>query len=240
VPGLIVALRAARREPLVVFALSFLVTLFFWWVYSHHEPRFLLAYAGLALALVPWALVAVPRRSRALAAGLVVAAAAFSVAVVADQQLVPLARQPVERAAFYDRVYAVDPSIESLPESEGILLHTGWGFGPVDYASLYPLLGRSQERLVVQLDADVTRGSAAAVVERMRAHGVRYVYVQALPEHRRAVERLFRRPRFELVRSSAVVQGERFGVRRRLFRPAAPGEDGAVRRYLFRLAESSS
>lgn len=241
VPGLIVVLRGANRRPLVLYGVTLAFTLVFWWVYSHHEPRFLLAYAGLGLALVPWALLAVPRRRRRLAAGLVVLAAAFSVAVIAEQQIVPLARQPVARADFYDRVYGVDPVAESLPEREGLLLHTGYGLGPIDYASYYPLLGPSQKRLVVQLDADVARGSTAAVVDRMRRHGLRYAYVQALPRFRRDVERLFAEPSFQLVHASTVVSGERFGVRRTTFRPASREEaGGGVRRYLFRLERSSS
>jgi len=241
VPGLIAGLASARRRPLALYGLTLMVTLVFWWAYSHHEPRFLLAYAGLALALVPWAILAVPRRRRRLAAGLAIVAAAFTVAVTVDQQILPLARQPVERAAFYNRVYGVDPVVESLPEGEGVLLHTGYGLGSIDYASYYPLLGPSQERLVVQLDADVARGSRAAVVQRMRQHGLRYAYVQALPGQRREVERLFSRPDFSLVHASTIVRGERLGVRRTAFRPASRREaEGGIRRYLFRLVRSSS
>lgn len=241
VPGLIMALRSARRQPLAVYGFSLLVTLAFWWIYSHHEPRFLLAHAGLALALLPWALLAVRRRRRPLAVGLVIAAAAFSVAVTSEQQIVPLARQPVERAAFYDRVYGVDPAAESLPEEQGLLLHTGYGLGTIDYASYYPLLGRSQERLVVQLDAYTARGSTEAVVGRMRRHGLRYAYVQAVPRFRRVVERVFSEPDFQLVHVSTIVRGERLGVRRTAFRRARREEaDGGVRRYLFRLVRSSS
>jgi len=241
IPGLIAALARARRRPLALYGLTLAVTLVFWWIYSHHEPRFLLAYAGLALTLVPWALLAVPRRRRPLAAGLAIAAAAFTVAVTLDQQVVPLGRQSVDRAEFYDRVYGVDPAAESLPEDEGLLLHTGYGLGSIDYASYYPLLGPSQERLVVQLDAGVARGSRAAVVERMRRHGLRYAYVEAVPRHRREVERLFGRPDFQLVHASTIVPGERMGVRRTAFRRASRDEaDRGVRRYLFRLVRSSS
>ncbi len=240
-PGLMAGLGRARRHPLVLYSVTFVVTLAFWWVYSHHEPRFLLAYAGLALALVPWALLAVPRRRRPLAAGLLVVAAVFTAAVTIDQQIVPLGRQSVDRAEFYDRVYGVDPVAVSLPEDEGLLMHTGYGSASIDYASYYPLLGPSQERLVAQLDADVARGSRAEVVERMRRNGIRYVYVQATREHRREVERLFSAPDFELVHASTIVPGERIGVRRTAFRRATREEAGVgVRRYLFRLVRSSS
>jgi hypothetical protein len=236
VPGLTLALRSARRQPVALYGLTLAVTLVFWWVYSHHEPRFLLAYAGLGLALLPWALLAVPRRQRPLAVGLVIAGAAFSVAVIGEQQLVPLARQPVERASFYDRVYGVDPAAQSLPEEEGLLVHTGYGLGPIDYTIYYPLLGPAQERLVALLDADTTRGSRTTVVRRMRRHGLRYAYVQAVPRFRDEVERLFSRPEFRLVHTSAIVRGERIGVRRTAFRHAVPAEaDTGIRRYLFRL-----
>jgi hypothetical protein len=168
-----------------------------------------------------------------------VAAAAFSVAVVVDQQIVPLGRQPVERAAFYDRVYGVDPATQALPDSQGVLILTGYGLASIDYTSYYPLLGRSHERLVALLDADDADGSRATVVRRMRRNGIRYAYVQALPRFRDDVERLFRRPEFELVHRSAIVRGERLGVRRTAYRPASGAEAGrAVRRYLFRLVDA--
>jgi hypothetical protein len=71
----------------------------------------------------------------------------------------------------------------------------------------------------------------------MESRGLRYAYVQALPRFRDDVERVFRRPDFELVHTSAIVRGERFGVRRTTFRRATAAEAGkAVRRYLFRLS----
>jgi hypothetical protein len=241
VPGLVMAIKRARRQPLVLFGVSLAVTLVFWWAYSLHEPRFLLPYAGLALALLPWTLLAVPRRRRRLAAALVVVAAAFTIAVTADQQVVPLAREPVERAAFYDRVYGVDPTVDSLPEEEGVLVVTGLGHAPIDYTSYYPMLGPSQERLVPLLAVDPARPSPEAVISRMERYGVRYAYLQALPAYRDVVERLFPRPQFRLVHESTIVPGERLGVRRTAYRPAAPDEESrAIRRYLFELVTSTS
>jgi hypothetical protein len=236
VPGLVVALKRARRQPLFLYAFSLAVTLVFWWTYSLHEPRFLLPYAGLALALLPWTLLAVPHRRRRLAAGLVVVAAAFSIAVTADQQIVPLAREPVERAAFYDRVYGVDPALESLPEEEGVLVLTGYGHEPIDYTSYYPALGPSQERLVPLLAVDPARTSTETVIARMERHGVRYAYVQALATYRDEVEQLFGSPEFRILAESTVVPGERLGVRRTEYRPATPPEENEeIRRYLFEL-----
>ncbi|HKP21650.1 MAG TPA: hypothetical protein VJT68_09040 [Thermoleophilaceae bacterium] len=237
VPGLIAAIAGARRRPVLLYGSTLAWTLAFWWVYSHHEPRFLLAYAGLGVALVPWAILAVRRRRRPVAVAVVIAAALFSVAVTIDQQILPFGRQPVERAAFYDRVYGVDPAAQALPEGDGILIHTGYGLASIDYTSYYPLLGRSHEREVALLDAEDARGSRAAVIARMRERGTRYAYVQALPRFRDDVARLFRRPEFELVHRSAIVRGDRIGVRRTEYRPARGAEAReAVRRYLFRLA----
>ena len=236
IPGLIAAVAGARRRPVLLYGSTLVWTLAFWWVYSHHEPRFLLAYAGLGVALVPWAVLAVPHRRRPVAIGIVIAAALFSVAVALDQQVVPFGRQPVERSAFYDRVYGVDPAAQALPDSEGVLILTGYGLASIDYTSYYPLLGRSHERPVALLDASDAGGSRAAVIARMRRSGVRHAYVQALPRFRDDVDRLFQRPEFELVHRSAIVRGERIGVRRTEYRPPDGAEaDGAVRRYLFRL-----
>jgi hypothetical protein len=238
VPGLVAALRRARRQPLVLYGSSLAVTLVFWWVYSLHEPRFLLPYAGLALALLPWTLLAVRKRWRGLATGLVICAAAFSIAVTAEQQIVPLARQPVERAAFYDRVYGVDPEAQSLPEEEPVLIVTGYGHAPIDYTSYYAMLGPAQERLVPLLDFDPAQGSTDMLVSRMEAHGARYAYVQARPAFRDEVEHLFPSTEFRLVHESAIVPGERLGVRRTAYRPATPDEaDEGIRRYLFELFE---
>jgi hypothetical protein len=241
VPGLLLALKRARRQPLVLFGLSLAVTLVLWWTHSLHEPRFLLPYAGLALALLPWTLMAVPKRGRVLATGLVIGAAAFSIAVTAEQQIVPLARQPVERTAFYDRVYGVDPAAQALPEDEGVLVVTGYGHPPIDYTSYYPMLGPSQERLVPLLDFDSGQGSTDTLISRMEVNGVRYAYVQARPAFRDEVERLFPPSKFRLVHESTIVPGERLGVRRTAYRPATGDEaDEGFRRYLFELLDTES
>jgi hypothetical protein len=236
-PGLVACWRRGRRWPLVLPITSFVVTLPLWWRYTLHEPRFLLPYVGLAAALVPWSMVAVSRQARPLAAVLLAGAALFSVVVSFDQTILPLARLPVDRAGFYDRLWAVDPTVVSLPEEDGILQVTGFGNERVDYTSTYPLLGRSQRRMLVPLDASGIHGSQALVLRRMRATGVRYAYVTAVPENRPEVQRLFAAPTFRLVHSSTVVQAELIGARRRLFRPAAPDEvAGTIARYLFELA----
>jgi hypothetical protein len=236
-PGLVACWRRGSRWPLLLLLASFAATLPIWWEYTLHEPRFLLPYVGLAAALVPWSMTAVSTRARPLAAVLLAGAALFSVVVSFDQAILPLARLPVDRAGFYDRLWAVDPNVLSLPEHDGMLQVTGYGNERVDYASTYPLLGPSQQRVLVPLDASVIHGSRAVVVRRMRATRVRYAYVTAMPADRAQVRRLFAAPTFRLVHSSTVVQAELIGARRHLFRPAAPGQRaGTIARYLFQLA----
>jgi hypothetical protein len=235
-PGLAACWSRGRRWPLVLLLAGFVGTLPVWWKYTLHEPRFLLPYVGLGATLVPWSIVAVPRRSRRLAAFALAGAAVFSVVLSFDQAIVPLARQPVDRAAFYDRLWAVDPSTESLPERQAILQVTGYGNGRVDYASTYPLMGPTQRRRLVPLDSSVIHGSRALVLRRMRASTVRYAYVTAVADTRSEVRRLFAPPAFRLVHSSTVVEAERIGARRHLFRPAARGIGSReIYRYLFEM-----
>jgi hypothetical protein len=216
------------------------VTLPLWWTYTVHEPRYLLPYVGLAAALVPWSMAAVSRRRRRVAAFLLATAALFSVVVGFDQAIVPLARLPVDRAGFYNRTWAVDPTAVSLPEREGMLQVTGYGLGRVDYASTYPLLGPSQQRRIVPLDADAIRGSRVVALQRMALARVRYAYVTALPEHRAEVERIFAPPAFRLVHLSTVVEAELIGARRHLFRSATSAQvAGTIARYLFHLERSA-
>jgi hypothetical protein len=235
-PGLFACWRRGRRWPLALLLASFIVTLPLWWKYSLHEPRFLLPYVGLAAALVPWSLYAVSARARPITAVALACAAVFSVFVSFDQAILPLARLPVGRSAFYDRLWAVDPTVVSLPERDGILQVTGFGLGRVDYASTYPLLGRHQRRVLVPLDASGVRLSQTVVVRRMRATRVRYAYVTAITTHRAQVQRLFAGSAFRLLNYSTVVQAELIGARRHLFRPGAPGQlAGTIARYLFEL-----
>jgi hypothetical protein len=235
-PGLVACWLRGRRWPLLLLLAGFVGTLPLWWKYTLHEPRFLLPYVGLGAALVPWSLVAVPRRSRRLAASALAGAAVFSVVLSFDQAILPLARQPVDRAEFYDRIWAVDPAVESLPEREAMLQVTGYGNGRVDYAGTYPLLGPTQHRRLVPLDSSVIHGSRGVVLRRMRATGVRYAYVTAVGVTRSDVRHLFAAPAFRLVHSSTVAEAERIGARRRRFSPASGAVvPSTIYRYLFAL-----
>ena len=65
---------------------------------------------GLGFGFVPYALLAVPRPQRRLAAATLGIAAIFSTLVTLDQAVLPISIQPTDRLAFYDRVWGVDPA----------------------------------------------------------------------------------------------------------------------------------
>jgi hypothetical protein len=234
VPGLVMAVRRrGRRQPFLVFGIMAAFMLPAWWKLTMHEPRFLLALAGLGCAFVPGALLVVPRRRRHLAAVLLGVAAIFSALVTFDQALLPLARQPTDRAEFYDRVWGVDPITLSLPEQEGFLHHTGFGPPKSDYAAYYPLLGPARTRIVIPADSEMTTD---AVVAKMRSANIRYAYISSLPEARTKVEAIYDPAQFELVHVSEIERGESSGARRYLYRAVRETDNvNGIRRYLYRL-----
>jgi hypothetical protein len=237
IPGIVVAIAARRRartRALVALIVLSASTLPLWWLLTQHFPRFLLGSVGLGFGALPWALVSLRRGQRRWGAMVLGAAAVFSALVTFDQGLLPVAQQPVDRAAFYDRVWGVDPMASELPESEGLLLNTGFAPPSVpEYAAYYPLLGPGQARLVVPIDG---QKATDEVVARMRAAGLRYAYVLAAPENRAQVEAIYAPSAFEQVDVSTIVPGEQSGARRHLFRVASADEavDGTPR-YLFRM-----
>ncbi len=233
IPGLAVAARRNRRQPLLVYVLMVIFMLPAWWKLTMHEPRFLLALAGLGCAFIPGALLALPRRQRRVGGALLAAAAIFSALVTFDQALLPLARQPTDRADFYDRVWGVDPTVASLPEQEGLLHHTGFGPPKSDYAAYYPLLGPARTRIVIPVDGELTTDS---IVANMRGAGIRYAYISALPEARATVEAIYNPAQFELLHVSEIERGESSGARRYLYRAVHNADKGSgIRRYLYRL-----
>lgn len=233
VPGLVVALFRAKRRPLALFLLNVLIMLPAWWIFTLHEPRFFLGLVGLSAAFIPWIFAAVPRQRRVVAGVLLALAACFSALVIFDQGLLPFARQPNNRAEFYDRVWAVDPYVTGLPENEGILLHTGFAPKIFEYTAFYPLLGADQSRLVLPIDGEKSPEAIAAL---MRRYGVRYAYVAASPGSIETVQALYPLSLFEPVHQSAVIVGEQISMRRYLYRDASPEESTqATIRYLFRL-----
>lgn len=232
-PGLVLAVRRGRRQPLLLYGLMAAFMVPAWWTLTMHEPRFLLALVGLGCTFLPWTLLAVPRAQRRVGGALLAAAAVFSALVTFDQALLPLAWQPNTRAEFYDRVWGVDPLVASLPETEGLLHHTGYGPPRSDYAAYYPLLGPSLRRVVIPVDIEATTDS---ILADMRRTGLRYAYVSALPEARATVEAIYDGEQFELVQMSSIERGEQSGARRYLYQPLTDASgDGGIRRYLYRL-----
>jgi hypothetical protein len=233
IPGFALALFRARRQPQLLYLLATAIMLPAWWFMTLHEPRFLLALAGLGFAFLPWSLLAIPRPHRQIGAILLAGAALFSMLVTFDQALLPFAQQPNTRIEFYDRVWGVDPLVLSLPESEGLLFNTGYAPTIFEYTAFYPLLGPSLSRLVIPMDSPATTES---IVARMRSAGVQYAYVTASPDNRSVVEALYNSSLFELIHVSTIVVGESSGARRNLYRPAAGSEErNGTRRYLYRL-----
>jgi hypothetical protein len=213
IPGFVRAVLRCHRQPIILYLIMVAFMLPAWWLFTRHEPRFLVAIFGLGLAFLPWSLQALPRRQRRMGSVLVAAAAIFSALVTVEQALLPAARQPNTRWEFYDHVWGVDPVVSSLPEHEGILLNTG--YAKYTYPGYYPLLGRSLTRLVIPVDKDV---STEAIAARMRQAGVRYAYVTASSQWRPIVEATYDGSRFELMHISVVEKGMLTGTRRYLYR----------------------
>ena len=212
--GSVIAVYRSRRQPLLVYAIVLAFTVPTWWLITNHDPRFLLALPGLAFAFLPYSLLAIPRRYRRIGSGLFAAAAIFSTMVTFDQALLPLAQEPMARLEFYDRVWGIDPQVISLPENEGVLLHTG--YSTYTYPAFYPLLGQSQTRIVVCVDTEATTDS---IIATMRRNNLRYAYVTAAPKFQATVEQIYNQSQFALVHLSTVNEkGLRSGTRRYLYR----------------------
>lgn len=211
-PGLLVTKWRVRSWPLVLFASTLVFTLPAWWFLTPRDPRFLLGPLGLSFAFVGHTLEYVPRTLRNFAAGILGVAAIFSALVTIDRALLPLARTPSARAAFYDQVWGVDSIAAALPESEGLLYNTG--HAPLSYAGVYPLLGRAVDRTLIAVDGLIPPDS---IIRTMRHHGLHYAYVPAIPGRHRQVEAMFGPGQFELVHISEVEDGFLRGVRRSLY-----------------------
>jgi hypothetical protein len=216
-PGVVAGALWGRRSPVILYGLLVGIGLPAWWRLTSHEPRFIFHLFGLGFAFLGWCLVAVPRRHRRIAVWLLGAGAIFSAAVTVDQALGPAARQPTDRAEFYDRVWGVDSVAAAVPEAQAMLSHTG--FAQLSYAADYPLLGRGLQRRLVSIDGQLPTDSIITI---MRPRGIRYVYLPAAPDSQQRVEAMYPSDRFELVHSSIVADGGRRGTRRYLFRLRDP------------------
>jgi hypothetical protein len=213
IPGLLIALGSGQRRPLALYGLVVAFTLPAWWLLTQHEPRLLLPVLGIGFAFLGLTLLAVPRQHRPIASGVLGAAACFSALITADQALRPLALEPTARWEFYDRVWGVDSIAATLPESEGLLYHTG--HASLSYAGDYALLGPTLGRVLASVDSVLPTDS---IVETMRKQGFRYAYVPAAPEAQAVVEAMYPPARFELMHVSVISTGNLSGTRRYLYR----------------------
>jgi hypothetical protein len=134
------------------------------------------------------------------------------------QALLPLAKQPRDRLAYYEHVWGVDPAAVELADHEPMLLHTS--YASTTYPALYPLMGRSLETLVLTMDgAFPPKKSSGACA----GTGVRHAYVSVGPD-----------PAAEARSRQDVRRGALRG-RSRLDRHRRPR--AREHRYLFRLRE---
>jgi hypothetical protein len=166
----------------------------------------------------------VRRNLRDSAAALFSIAAVFSAIVTFDQVLAPRVAEPIDRARFYDEVWAVDPFVTGWSGREPLLYNTG--YASLSYAGDYPLLGPSLARVLLTVDIDA---STQAIVELMKRHSARYAYVPASPTFQLVVEAKYAPEYFELAHVSTIASGERAGTKRYLFHLkdgslAAPGD----------------
>jgi hypothetical protein len=171
VPGLVGAAFLARRRPLALLATAAAVAIPAWWLFSRHEPRFLLGLAGLAFALIPFTLIVVGRRWRATATAILALASVLSAGLTVSTALSQEASEPVARDEFYTTVWDLNPAALVLPESEGLLLDDDCPGGLKD---LYPLLGPAQGRRVVRIPCEATPDD---IVATLRRNGMSYAYI---------------------------------------------------------------
>jgi len=213
IPGLILAFLRGRRRAFSLYVCTAVAMFAVWWMLTRHEPRFLLPIFGLGFAFIPWALLALTRKHRSIGSRLFAFAGIYSGLVTLDQALIHRVSEPTTRTEFYDQVWGVDPFLAVLPETEGILHHTG--YASYTYVAYYSLLGRSLKRVVVPVDGYASNES---IIGTMRTAGLRYAYVTASPEFQRIVERTYYRSQFALEHASTVSDGWRRGTRRYLYR----------------------
>lgn len=169
IPGMVAAAFIARRRALGALALLALVSISMWWFLDRREPRFLLGLAALSFALIPFALVALHRRWRNAAVGLLVAASC----VTLGAQLWTLSPDAnVERLAFYDEMWGTDPVALALPERDGILVDDRCGQG---LGRLYPWFGVGQNRKIARQACE--EATPADTLKKLKADKLSYVAV---------------------------------------------------------------
>jgi hypothetical protein len=223
VPGVFAALWAARRRALWLFGALTVFTAGAWVFFTAHEPRHLLLITALGFAFAPFAFSLVARSMRSSVAVLWLAAAVFSVAVTLDQAILPRLREPLDRAAFYDDVWGIDPVVAGNRPAEPLVYNMG--YATLSYAGDYPLLGPSRERRLFTVSPAATTSEIVALMQRF---GVDYAYVPASAESVQTVRTKYDPTRFTLEHESVISNGDRRGTRRYLFRLRGESATGAA------------
>jgi hypothetical protein len=177
---------------------------------------FLLALFGLGFPFLPWWVMLLRRRRRRQRPiGMaIVATAAYSRR--SSRSTRRSFRFPGNQPRDpYDQVWGIDPVASSLPVRNGVLLNTGYGPGPSDYAAYYPLLGGSfRMRRVIVTDSSGANSSTAGIAPTMRRAHLRFAYASVVPSERTTVRAIYSPKYFRLVRDSGVVAGKKIAARR--------------------------
>jgi len=215
IPGIIMALRWARRRPLTLLAILLMVSLPPWWLLTRHEPRFLLGLFGLSFALVPWVLARMAGRWATAASAILAVAAVGSAGVTLTGPIADSAALPRDPVALYVQEWGANETVLSLPEDLPLLLDDRCG-GP--YQRLYPHFGPSQARRVSRIGC----GTAAAEVEAlMRSAGFAHVYAVVRADETSILDERYPEDRFELLDRAQLDSPERM-VEGRLYRLRGP------------------
>jgi hypothetical protein len=216
VPGLVIAALRGVRRPLLILAAVAAFSLPAWWLFTRHEPRFLLGLAALVFATLPFALAALARRDwQRAAAGLLCAAALLSAGVTLTTELATDSAHPVDRVTFYEDVWRIDPAVQQLPDSEGVLLDDSCraGFGD----RLYPHLAASGERRVARIACGATPDGVVAALKRYHLHTV---YAVVAVTRSATLDARYPADRFSLVSRSVAADPKAAGrqIDRRIYR----------------------
>jgi hypothetical protein len=195
-----------------------------WWLLDRREPRFLLGLAGLSFGLLPFALAVLERRWRDPAALILGLAATLTVGALLATTLSAQAERPVDRAAFYDAVWSIDPAALAVPEENGLLLddRCAIGFGN----RLYPFFGTGRARALARIDCDGL--TTERIEQTLRRERLDHVYVVLDAAEAASKDALYPPDRFELLaRSARDLRGAGLVLERRLYRwLGAEGSEG--------------
>jgi len=211
IPGALLAMRWARRRPLVMLATLVIVSLPPWWLLTRHEPRFLLGLFGLSFALLPWILARLAGRWVKAASVILAVAAVGSAGITLTGPIAESAALPRDPVALYVQEWGANEAVLSLPEDLPLLLDDRCG-GP--YQRLYPHFGRSQARQVNRIGCGATATEVEAL---MRGEGIAHVFTVTRADDLTTVDERYPEDRFELLDRSLLETPDRV-VEGRLYR----------------------